>query len=114
MAEPPDLASLAKRYLDLWQEQLIAMAADPELADSMARLLAGLVPPGYRQWPAGAGLDAGAPGAAAAAAASRERGDRLDDLARRLAAVEGRLAALEAGVQRGGERARAKPRRNRA
>ena len=42
MAEPPDLATLAKRYLDLWQEQLIAMAADPDLADSLARLLAGL------------------------------------------------------------------------
>src|SRR5690242_10668845 len=38
MAEPPDLASLAKRYLDLWQEQLTAMAADPDLAESLARL----------------------------------------------------------------------------
>src|SRR5579883_75831 len=84
MAEPPDLASLAKRYLDLWQEQLIAMAADPDLAESLSRLLAGLVPPSA--WPARPGGDDAAPARpTAAAAASGERGDRLDELARRLA-----------------------------
>ncbi len=44
MAEPPDLASLAKRYVDLWQDQLIAMAADPDLAKAFARLMAALSP----------------------------------------------------------------------
>ena len=50
MAEPPDLPTLARRYLDLWQEQLIAMAADPDLAQALARVIAILAPTG----PAGA------------------------------------------------------------
>ena len=47
MAESPDLAALARRYVDLWQDQLTAMAADPALAESTARLLAALVPAGW-------------------------------------------------------------------
>ena len=82
MAEPPDLASLAKRYLDLWQEQLTAMAADPDLAESMARLFAGLVPPGWA--PPGDGDDRFAAGTAAAPRSSRQRGDAMDEFARRL------------------------------
>ena len=39
MADPPDLSALAKRYVDLWQDQLIALAAHPELAESLARVL---------------------------------------------------------------------------
>lgn len=39
MAEPPDLQDLAKRYLDLWQDQLRAMAADPDTMASVARML---------------------------------------------------------------------------
>jgi hypothetical protein len=42
MPEPPDLSSLAKRYVELWQDYLTAAAADPDLADSLARLLAGM------------------------------------------------------------------------
>jgi hypothetical protein len=42
MPEPPDLSSLAKRYVELWQDYLTAAAADPELADSLVRLLAGM------------------------------------------------------------------------
>src|SRR5882672_7978528 len=42
MSEPPDLAALAKRYVELWQDYLTAAAADPDLADSLARLLVGL------------------------------------------------------------------------
>jgi len=42
MPEPPDLSSLAKRYVELWQDYLTAAAADPELADSLVRLLAGI------------------------------------------------------------------------
>lgn len=38
MAEPPEFEDLARRYLDLWQEQWSAMAADPEAAQAMARL----------------------------------------------------------------------------
>jgi hypothetical protein len=110
MAEPPELASLAKRYLDLWQEQLTAMAADPDLAESLARLLAGLAPPGWPQWPGAAARDGAASGPAAAAAPPRQRGVAVDEFARRLAAVEKRLAALEAGTRRGGKSDPAKPR----
>src|SRR5438132_10791066 len=42
MAEPPDLSNLAKRYVELWQDYLTAAAADPDLADSLTRLLAGM------------------------------------------------------------------------
>src|SRR5438874_3603352 len=42
MSEPPDLSVLAKRYVELWQDYLTAAAADPDLADSLARLLTGL------------------------------------------------------------------------
>jgi hypothetical protein len=38
MAEPPDFQDLARRYLDLWQEQWSAMSADPEAAEAMSRL----------------------------------------------------------------------------
>src|SRR4051812_12979149 len=37
-SEPPSLESLARRYLDLWQDQWAALAVDPEVADNYARL----------------------------------------------------------------------------
>ena len=39
MAEPPDIENLARRFLALWQEQLAAMATDPEFAASAERVL---------------------------------------------------------------------------
>ena len=36
--DPPSYESLARRYLDLWQDQWMASAADPEMADMMTRL----------------------------------------------------------------------------
>ncbi|BAI72953.1 hypothetical protein AZL_023150 [Azospirillum sp. B510] len=36
--DPPSYESLARRYLDLWQDQWTACAADPEMADMMTRL----------------------------------------------------------------------------
>src|SRR5262249_8508226 len=113
MAEAPDLASLAKRYLDLWQEHLIAMAADPELAENMAPFLAALRPPPAAP-PNAAHHGEPAPRAASAAAPSRERGDVVAELLRRVAALEERLAALEGGARSPRQRARAKPRRRRA
>jgi hypothetical protein len=102
MAEPPDLAALARRYVDLWQDQLTAMAADPALAESTARLLAALVPAGWPPQPRSQDDDAGissAPRSATAGAASGQRDRRLDEFAGRLAAIEKRLAALEAGIR---------------
>src|SRR5450432_3992569 len=42
MSEPPDLATLAQRYVALWQDYLTTAAADPELADTLTRLLTGM------------------------------------------------------------------------
>jgi hypothetical protein len=42
MSEPPDLANLAQRYVALWQDYLTTAAADPELADTLTRLLTGM------------------------------------------------------------------------
>jgi hypothetical protein len=39
MTEPPDLDALARRYADLWQDQVAAAAVDAELQDAMARLM---------------------------------------------------------------------------
>ena len=58
MSEPPDLETLARRYLDLWPDQLAATAADPETADL------------WRRWFSlmGWGASASGPGAWAGAA----------------------------------------------
>jgi hypothetical protein len=33
MSKPPDLEALARRYVELWQDQIAATAADPELTE---------------------------------------------------------------------------------
>ena len=38
MAEPPDIDQLAKQYLDLWQDHLKTMAADPQVAETMSQV----------------------------------------------------------------------------
>ena len=35
--EPPSLDELAKRFLDLWQDQIAAVAADPDMAHTLGR-----------------------------------------------------------------------------
>src|SRR3954469_15247825 len=37
-SDPPTLESLARRYLDLWQDQWSALAVDPDVAENFARL----------------------------------------------------------------------------
>ncbi len=39
MSEPPDLDALAKRYLDLWQDQLGAVSKDRQTAEIMAQTM---------------------------------------------------------------------------
>ena len=39
MADPPDTDDLARRFVTLWQEQMLAVAADPAVADATARWL---------------------------------------------------------------------------
>ena len=41
MSEPPDLAELARRYADLWQEYLADLAQDEAAARAFAALFAG-------------------------------------------------------------------------
>jgi hypothetical protein len=129
MGEPPDYHDLAKRYVALWQEQLIAAAGDPQLAESLARLftIAGAMAPwGEAVWksakrrqddaaePRAAKPDDAAARTPAAAAPPDERGDALDRLTRRIAALEERLAVVETGARGGRERARLAPRRRRS
>ena len=112
MAEDGELQALARRYLDLWESQLAAMAADSELAEQLGRLfaatnaslLAGVQAAGGANAPETGRADAGANTAAAnrtahrTEAAAAARGDGAVDVAeleRRIAALERRLDALE-------------------
>jgi hypothetical protein len=113
--DPPSLDDLAKRYLDLWQDQMTAMAADPETARLMGRTLqlwAGAGPAGWQAiWQAaadglkgrqGTAFDHGAfasffpqtPGPAPAGPASGHGGGDVAELRRRLAELETRIAGL--------------------
>jgi hypothetical protein len=116
MAQPTDVEALAKEFLDLWQQQAAATLTDPALGDAMARWLElaggffaaaqGIKPPA----PAGAAGD-GKARAASPGAAPGGGQHGLDDLLRRLAACEKRLARLE--KQPKGGRRRASPRARR-
>src|SRR5215510_12557420 len=103
MTDSSDPDALARRYLDLWEEQMAAWASDAALADVL-RLWLGLI--GLDRFGAGSRAD-GSPGrsgkdgeqAARAAPPADASGDRQHDLAesaRHLAALEQLLAALEA------------------
>jgi hypothetical protein len=123
MSKAPDLEELSRRYLELWQNQFAALAADPELAESMSRLfgLMGAAASGstsnapFTTTGAGAsGKRAAAPGATAAGSASRGGGDDVAGLARRVAELEERLAALEGRMGKAGASARRKPRKRKS
>ena len=102
MAESTDIESLARRFLDLWQEQLAAMAANPEFAGSAERILNAFKP---GQTERAAGDSPGSSDDAFRTAAARVSPDARDDairrLERRLAALEKRLTALESGSAAG-------------
>ena len=115
MSEPPDLDALAKRYLDLWQDQLGAVSKDRETAEIMAQTME-LMNAGATAFASMAAVqenpnkgnaddDANAAptdtprtdrGTAAAAAAPGASDSDLDELARRLERIEERLDLLEA------------------
>ncbi|MEX1205497.1 MAG: hypothetical protein WEB85_09630 [Dongiaceae bacterium] len=140
-AEAPDLDALARRYLDLWQDQVAAVAGDADLIQEMTRLIALIgAAAGAAAWngrppapgpgavsEAGGGGDGsasdgagraaaggGAAGAAAASASPRRGGDDLARLDRRLAALERRIARLEAGATGAAGRTAGKPRKRRS
>jgi hypothetical protein len=126
MSEQADLDELARRYLDLWQDQMTALAGDPDFAEALQQLMTAMSIPGgapgpavpefWRAWPAmmtgqqpgqqtevsaDDGTGGVAPGSPAAATAPDGGGPDLDFLTRRLATLEDRIAALEAGAKRG-------------
>jgi hypothetical protein len=101
MSQPPDIEALARRYLDLWQDQASALAGDAELARQLGRWLT-LIQSGMAHALQTAATAAAAPGTATPAAASGGGQPDLDELARRFALLEERIARLEAGV--GGKR----------
>ncbi len=153
MSDTPDLNELAERYLDLWQDQMSALASDPEFAEVMNRLLASStaampdLAAAWTAWPAmmaelgaggqtkdgkggeqteaapgvppsgrkGAGRGGKSPSRSeAAAVASGDRGTDMVELARRLAALEDRVAALESIPRKGRGGARGGPRKARS
>src|SRR5262245_41346976 len=119
MDETADLKALASRYLDLWEDQIAALAQDPALSELFRAWMGlagmGMAGAGSLPWGPGAGVRGDGrtetrPGArqpqdrpAAAAAPSLDRGDDLARIAERLAALEKRLARLESGRGGGAE-----------
>ena len=133
MTKPPDIDALARRYLDLWQDQLSALAADKDVAELTAKTIevmnSGLTAmtsvaeittrnPG----PGGAGASPQHPskdhdntieptGAETAAAPSGRPDNDLAEFSRRLDALEQRVAQLESGTGASGEGPRKRPKR---
>ena len=93
--------NLAKDFVAVWQSELTAMAADRELRETWAATLglwaqaanaaAAMLP--HEQTP-GSARPAEPPRTAAAAAASRTSMDEVEQLSRRVAELEQRLAQL--------------------
>ncbi|WP_299395746.1 hypothetical protein [Pelagibius sp.] len=58
MSQTEELEDLARRYVDLWQDQMTALAADPDFAEAMQRVMASLgvtaagLPAVWGAWPA--------------------------------------------------------------
>ncbi len=96
---------LARRYLDLWQNQLSGLAADPAVTEQIARLLAAAnaqvasVIQAAQSGPDASTAASPTPGTAPPAAASRHGADDLDELRRRMAALEERVAELESRLK---------------
>jgi hypothetical protein len=65
-AEPPKPEDLARRIMDLWQEQMAAIAADPDLMRQMARMMAASPFPAMMQGMVAGMMAASQPGAAGA------------------------------------------------
>lgn len=55
---PEDLQDLARRYVDLWQDQMTALASDPDFAESLQKVLTSMgvaasgLPALWTAWPA--------------------------------------------------------------
>jgi hypothetical protein len=100
--DSPEFDRLARRYLDLWQNQLSGLAADQALTEQIARLFAAANAQlaSMLQTAQGASHAAPPPGTASAAPASGHGPDDVGELRKRVAALETRLAQLEARLDR--------------
>lgn len=94
--------ALAKRYIDLWQEQLAQISADPSITEAWRGVFenaaknVGLSPEAFTAYTAAfTGAAKGASGATPAATAHDDGGADVADVLRRLDAMERRLTALE-------------------
>jgi hypothetical protein len=110
-SSPPDLQELARRYLDLWQDHLNAVARDADTSETLARTMA-LMNSGAQAFAEAANTstntaDAKATddepptandGAVPVAVAPGNPDPRLDEFNGRLAAVEKRIADIESGL----------------
>src|SRR5262245_54849420 len=95
--DPGDFDRLARRYLDLWQSQLSGLAADQTLTEQIARLFAAAnAQVAAAIQAAQGGPHAATHGTAPAAASPGHGADDLGELRKRMAALEERLARLEA------------------
>ena len=118
-----DPRRLAQDWITLWESEITALAADPELREAWQALASvwagamvaalramprGSAPFGHERPSGGAGPP-DAPRAAPAAAAPDARDAEIDRLARHIDALERRLADIERGSGRSG--GRASPRR---
>ncbi|MBT4769532.1 MAG: hypothetical protein HOO00_03270 [Rhodospirillaceae bacterium] len=113
------MESLARRFLDLWEDQLAAMAADPDQAEALSRMIAMSSPTAagfpqsmsdamrifqqgftqnsdHTQTQPSQETPPGPAGAAPAAPPSGGSGDELGELTARISALEKQLADLVA------------------
>jgi hypothetical protein len=116
MNKSSELEDLARRYLELWQDQATAMAADPAMLETLGRLAQFAWPPGLNPLSRGTGDGARqkiADGSASGVAASRSAQRDLKRILDRLGAIERRLERLETALAVGKGR-RSRPRATRA
>ena len=96
MADPPDMDALAKRYIELWQEQLSRMATDPSTTDAWRAVFKAAAKNfGWTPDTVATFTTAAQTGTPASATSSGDGGPDLTDVLRRLDALEQRISALE-------------------
>ena len=117
MSDDDDPAALAKRFLDLWQEEIAGAGRDEGPGALTLRLaalhLAALAPDAASDSLNGRAGD-NTSGAEAPPPSSGDGAQRLAELARRLAACEEGIAALEARARGAGSGPRKGTRRDRS